>query len=206
MKLFRFAPGIFLTLLFSGRGWSGGRGRYLSGLAAALSLVWNLGSLIVLVFPRLNTLPFDQLEPSREIAGRRAAVLRRLTKAKKPIFLVSTAEAVMERLTAAARDGKRVVRLHSGDTSLYSAIQEQMTLLDEAGIDHVELQHGTNRGQFRGRLRHRCAEVFQTCRGLGAQQIDLGEHFRGCAHGDETRADRLAGSGGRAPALRGPVA
>lgn len=44
---------IFLTLLFSGRGWSGGRGRYLSGLAAALSLIWNLGSLIVLVFPRL---------------------------------------------------------------------------------------------------------------------------------------------------------
>ena len=52
----------------------------------------------VLVFPRLNTLPFDQLEPSREIAGRRAAVLRRLGKSKKPIFLVSTAEAVMERL------------------------------------------------------------------------------------------------------------
>jgi hypothetical protein len=42
---------IFLCLLFSGRGWSGGRGRYLSGLAAALSLVWNLGSLIVLVWP-----------------------------------------------------------------------------------------------------------------------------------------------------------
>ena len=42
---------IFLCLLFSGRGWSGGRGRYLSGLAAALSLVWNLGSLIALVWP-----------------------------------------------------------------------------------------------------------------------------------------------------------
>jgi hypothetical protein len=44
---------IFLCLLFSGRGWSGGRGRYLSGLAAALSLVWNLGSLIALVWPGL---------------------------------------------------------------------------------------------------------------------------------------------------------
>jgi hypothetical protein len=42
---------IFLCLLFSGRGWSGVRGRYLSGLAAALSLLWNLGSLIVLVWP-----------------------------------------------------------------------------------------------------------------------------------------------------------
>jgi hypothetical protein len=44
---------IFLFLLFSGRGWSGSRGRYLSGLAAALSLVWNLGSLAVLVRPGL---------------------------------------------------------------------------------------------------------------------------------------------------------
>jgi hypothetical protein len=44
---------IFLCLLFSGRGWSGLRGRYLSGLAAALSLLWNLGSLIALVWPGL---------------------------------------------------------------------------------------------------------------------------------------------------------
>lgn len=34
----------------------------------------------------------------------------------------------------AARAGKRVVRLQSGDLSLYSAIQEQMNLLDEAGV------------------------------------------------------------------------
>jgi hypothetical protein len=44
---------IFLVLLYSGRGWSGGRGRYLSGLAAGLSLLWNVGSLIVLAFPHL---------------------------------------------------------------------------------------------------------------------------------------------------------
>ena len=31
-------------------------------------------SLEVLVFPRLNTLPFDGLEPSHEIAGRRSSV------------------------------------------------------------------------------------------------------------------------------------
>jgi two-component system LytT family sensor kinase len=42
---------IFLFLLFSGRGWSGSRGRNLSALAAALSLVWNLGSLAALVRP-----------------------------------------------------------------------------------------------------------------------------------------------------------
>jgi precorrin-4 C11-methyltransferase len=47
-----------------------------------------------------------------------------------------TLDEVTDRLTAAARAGKRVVRLHSGDTSLYSAIQEQMTRLDEAGIGY----------------------------------------------------------------------
>jgi hypothetical protein len=47
---------IFLFLLFSGRGWSGSRGRYLSGLAAGLSLVWNLGSLVVLVRPAMPPL------------------------------------------------------------------------------------------------------------------------------------------------------
>ncbi len=47
-----------------------------------------------------------------------------------------TLEEVMESLTTAVRAGKRVVRLHSGDTSLYSAIQEQMTRLDEAGIGY----------------------------------------------------------------------
>ena len=44
---------IFLVLLYSGRGWSGLQGRYLSGLAAGLSLVWNLGSLVVLAWPGL---------------------------------------------------------------------------------------------------------------------------------------------------------
>ncbi len=44
---------IFLFLLYSGRGWSGMQGRYLSGLAAGLCLVWNLGSLVVLAWPSL---------------------------------------------------------------------------------------------------------------------------------------------------------
>jgi two-component system LytT family sensor kinase len=42
---------IFLCLLYSGRGWPGVRGRNLPGLAAGLSLLWNLGSLAVLVLP-----------------------------------------------------------------------------------------------------------------------------------------------------------
>jgi hypothetical protein len=50
---------IFLALLYSGRGWSGLRGRYLSGLAAGLSLVWNLGSLVVLVRPHMPAVWFN---------------------------------------------------------------------------------------------------------------------------------------------------
>jgi precorrin-4 C11-methyltransferase len=45
-----------------------------------------------------------------------------------------TLDEVIDRMTAAVRAGRRVVRLHSGDTSLYSAIGEQMAELDAAGI------------------------------------------------------------------------
>ena len=69
------------------------RAERLGGIVHALD-----PSLDVHVFPRLNTLPFDGLEPSREIAGRRSSVLRRLARSRKPILLVSTAEAIMERL------------------------------------------------------------------------------------------------------------
>ncbi|MBZ5727686.1 MAG: histidine kinase [Acidobacteriia bacterium] len=52
---------IFLALLYRGRGWSGARGHHLSGLAAALSLAWNLGSLLVLASPGVPTSLLDLL-------------------------------------------------------------------------------------------------------------------------------------------------
>lgn len=45
-------------------------------------------------------------------------------------------EELMEIMLSAVQAGKKVARLQSGDLSLYSAIQEQMTLLDTAGIDY----------------------------------------------------------------------
>lgn len=52
--------------------------------------------------------------------------------------LVDTAplalEEIVARLTEAYRAGKRVVRVHSGDTSLFSAMQEQLELLEREGI------------------------------------------------------------------------
>ncbi len=43
-------------------------------------------------------------------------------------------EDIVARLVAAHRAGKRVVRVHSGDPSLFGAIQEQMELLEREGI------------------------------------------------------------------------
>ena len=50
---------IFLVLLFSGRGWSGARGRFLSGLAAGLALAWNAGSLVALAWPGLSPVALE---------------------------------------------------------------------------------------------------------------------------------------------------
>ena len=43
-------------------------------------------------------------------------------------------EQIVAGITAAYRAGKRVVRVHSGDTALFSAIQEQLEILEKAAI------------------------------------------------------------------------
>jgi transcription-repair coupling factor (superfamily II helicase) len=109
-------------------------------LAESENRAERLGSVIhaldpsceVLVFPRLNTLPFDQLEPSREIAGRRASVLRRLAKSKQPIFLVTTAEAVMERLPPPASLLRMNTSLKVGGAFSESELRVR---LEELGYD-----------------------------------------------------------------------
>ncbi|MEM2124503.1 MAG: precorrin-4 C(11)-methyltransferase [Methanolinea sp.] len=46
-----------------------------------------------------------------------------------------TLEEICGILVSHAREGKKVVRLHSGDPSLYGAIVEQMEILSAAGVD-----------------------------------------------------------------------
>ena len=104
-------------------------------------------SLDVLVFPRLNTLPFDGLEPSREIAGRRSSVLRRLARTKKPVFLVSTAEAIMERLPLPASWGRLGISLKVGATFAERELQSRLEALgydldEEAEYPGTALFHG----------------------------------------------------------------
>ena len=105
-------------------------------------------SLDVLVFPRLNTLPFDGLEPSREIAGRRSSVLRRLAKTKKPVFLVSTAEAIMERLPLPASWGRHSINLKVGATY---AEQDLQTRLEALGYDLDEEAEYPGTALFHGK-------------------------------------------------------
>jgi precorrin-4/cobalt-precorrin-4 C11-methyltransferase len=52
-------------------------------------------------------------------------------------------ETTTSRIIAALQEGKKVVRLHSGDPSLYGAILEQMKPLEEAGVE-VEVVPGVS--------------------------------------------------------------
>jgi precorrin-4/cobalt-precorrin-4 C11-methyltransferase len=47
-----------------------------------------------------------------------------------------TLEEIMEIMLKAVKEGKTVARLQSGDPSIYGAIQEQMEILDKAGIEY----------------------------------------------------------------------
>ena len=75
-----------------------------------------------------------------------------------------TLEQVIDAMVQAEEDGKKVVRLHTGDPSLYGAIREQM---EKDGTDHVWLSICW----MKNRLRIRCvrgsvplAERLQHCR------------------------------------------
>ena len=88
------------------------------------------------------TLPFDGLEPSREIAGRRSSVLRRLAMAKKPAFLVSTVEAIMERLPPPTGRRQLSIALKFGDRYDQEDLQRRLERLgwdieEEAGYPRI---------------------------------------------------------------------
>jgi transcription-repair coupling factor (superfamily II helicase) len=57
----------------------------------------------VLAFPGLDTCRSTKLEPSRDIAGRRSSVLRRLANPARRIIVVTTPEAAMERPSPAEK-------------------------------------------------------------------------------------------------------
>ena len=101
----------------------------------------------VMVYPRLDSLPFDGLEPSREIAGRRASVLRRLAGTKRPAFLITTAEAIMERLPTPEASKRSAVRLKRGAKYSQQGLEKRFENLgydleQEADYPGAVLFHG----------------------------------------------------------------
>ena len=48
-----------------------------------------------------------------------------------------TLEEVLEVMVTAAKEGKEVVRLHTGEPSIYGAVREQMDALSEKGIEYA---------------------------------------------------------------------
>ena len=67
-----------------------------------------------------------------------------LKDAKKDCAVYDSAKMTLEQVLAvmkqAEAEGKKTVRLHTGDPSLYGAIREQMDALSEAGIS-FEVHH-----------------------------------------------------------------
>lgn len=47
-----------------------------------------------------------------------------------------TLEEVIEKMEGGIKKGQKIVRLHTGDPTLYGAIREQMDLLDQKGITY----------------------------------------------------------------------
>ncbi|CCQ94762.1 putative cobalt-precorrin-4 C(11)-methyltransferase [[Clostridium] ultunense Esp] len=47
-----------------------------------------------------------------------------------------TLEEIVDKMEKAVKEGLKVVRLHTGDPTIYGAIREQMDLLDEMGIEY----------------------------------------------------------------------
>ncbi|SEP99225.1 precorrin-4/cobalt-precorrin-4 C11-methyltransferase [Lachnospiraceae bacterium NE2001] len=50
---------------------------------------------------------------------------------------VMTLEEVLDVMISACKEGKEVVRLHTGEPSIYGAVREQMDALDEEGIEYA---------------------------------------------------------------------
>jgi transcription-repair coupling factor (superfamily II helicase) len=70
----------------------------------------------VMVLPRQDTLPFDGLEPSPDVSGRRASVLRRLARPSQAPLVIATADALIQHVPAAGVWQTATLHLKKGDS------------------------------------------------------------------------------------------
>lgn len=113
-----------------------------------------------------------------------------LTWARPGAELVDTApltlEDIVRRLLEGYRAGKRVVRVHSGDPSLYSAIQEQLLLLEQEGVPYQVIPGVTAAAAAAAALRQELTlpEISQTViytRAPGRTPVPAGENLAALA-------------------------
>jgi transcription-repair coupling factor (superfamily II helicase) len=103
----------------------------------------------VMVLPRRDTLPFEAMEPSREITGRRASVIRRLAGDPSRPLLVATAEAITQRVAAREYWIDAVMHLRIGDAF---AEADMKKFLDRAGYTLNERVEGPGSALFQGQV------------------------------------------------------
>ena len=105
----------------------------------------NIHSLVpdcpIVVFPRWDCLPYDFAGPSREVMGRRASVLRRLAGGIDAPLVISTPEAMLQRVPPRDIWQKAVLRLELGRNISLCCLRSFLqrtgynvgTLVDEPG-------------------------------------------------------------------------
>lgn len=84
----------------------------------------------VMVLPRFDTLPFDEVEPSREISGRRASVLRRLATATSRPLLITTVDAMLPRVPVPRAWSHAGLTLSVGQTIDIDALRRDLAEAD----------------------------------------------------------------------------
>jgi transcription-repair coupling factor (superfamily II helicase) len=120
-----------------------------------------------LVFRRQDTLPFDGLEPSPEIAGRRASVLRRLSERPDAPLLLATPEALIQRVPRPASWNGASFRLRAGQPCLEDELKN---FLAGAGYEINESADYPGGALFHGNA----IEIFPAG-GLGPVRIEQSE-------------------------------
>ena len=95
-------------------------------------------------------------------------------------------EQIIELMADRWRQGKKIVRLHTGDPSLYGAIKEQMMKLRELGIDHTVIPGVSSAFAAAAALQAELTlpEVSQTviiCRRAGRTPVPEKENLRSLA-------------------------
>ena len=91
-----------------------------------------------LVLPRWDRLPYEHAPPSREVQGRRASVLRRLAAHEGRPLLLTTPDAILQRLPPCTVWTGATIALRSGDAVDPDALAERLHTLSYADVPEVD--------------------------------------------------------------------